>query len=159
MNYDIWFLFEQFRSLSVGGKIAVVCGHILVLLLAMLWATFLARRRSVRTSSAHTEFIGHPTENPNERADNPQENENLEKPKQGHIIGSDLLSNPSDNRGDWYLHYQTGDETPKDKQRIPKSCHIATIVNKLRRRVTHSGTEPYSNNLMHSILNSGTYLL
>jgi hypothetical protein len=142
MNYDIWFLFEQFRSLSVGGRIAVICGHILALFLAILWAKFLARRRSARASSMHTEFIGHPTANPNERADSYQEDENLEKPKQGDIIGSDLLSNPSDKRSKWYLHYQAGDESPKNHQWIPKSCHIQTIINKLRRRVNQSGKEP-----------------
>jgi hypothetical protein len=135
MNYDIWFLFKQFGSLSLGGKIAVVGGHIIVLLLMMLWATFLGRKQGDRASSVHTDSVRHPIENPNECTDNPQENKNLEKPKQGDIIGSSLLSNPSDNRSNWYLNYQTGDKTPNNKQRIPKSCHLQTIINKLRRAV------------------------
>jgi len=142
VNYDFWFLLKQFQSLSIGGKMAVVCGHILVLLIVAQLASFLERRRNTRASSMQAEFIGHPTIKCNQRGNNAQENENLEKPKEGDIIGSGLLSNQSDNRSDWYFHYQADGERQNHKWWIPKPRHIGTIVNRLRRRVNESGKEP-----------------
>jgi hypothetical protein len=147
MNFDIWYLFEHFRTLPFTGKVAVISGYILVLLVSILWARFLARKQNTRASSTETELAKRPTENAHDCANNSQESGNLEKPKEDGIIRLGFVGKLPNNRGNWYLHYQTENKRQDNEQRSLKPvtrcpAHIHTILDKLRRRVNQSGKEP-----------------
>ena len=138
MNYDIWFLFEQFRSLSVGGKIAFVCGHILVLLLIILCETHREQRQNAKRSpTAIPCSIIEPAEKLIHTISTCPQKGNL---RNAHKRLAYLLETFRNSLGKYQLHYQSkinGDSPTHQFQR-----HIRDIVNKLRRGVNQSGKEP-----------------
>jgi hypothetical protein len=143
MNYNIWLLFEEFQSLSIGGKIAIVASHILVVLLLMLWEEFRVQRHNAKRSSTATlnplsqpvEKLVHTVNTPCKRY-NPNN-----RPSRG-ILNTF--------RNNWiqphlYCERSNSGNTPFH----PFRWHIRTIVNKLRRRVNQSGKEPLRRSLIY----------
>jgi hypothetical protein len=158
----IWFLSDEFLNLTVGGKVAVVASYILAMLLIMLWATFPTRKRDVKTLPMNTTYsTEQPIEKPKNCTSNCYENENLQKPEEGGIIGSGLLSKLPNGIKKWCVYYSANEDRQNPKQhflwsiinsigRARTTCifsrwHIKYIVNKLQRRVNQSGKEPSVN--------------
>lgn len=138
MNYNFWFLLEQFRSLSVGGKIAVVAGHIVGLLLIILLETYRTQRHEAKRLSKPTSCsIVEPAEEPIHARTASQKKGNFGNKGKGMTYFLEGLRN---GWRKYQLHYQA--ENPRDSPMYPTQRHIRAIVNKLRRRVNHSGKEP-----------------
>jgi hypothetical protein len=137
MNYNIWLLFEEFQSLSIGGKIAIVAAHILVVLLLILLEEFRVQRHETKKSLTTTldSPLIKPVEKPvhtiytsceRQKSDN-HPNRGIRNTFRNNLIQPHLYCRRS-NSGNAPLH--------------PFHSHIPTIINKLRRRVNQSGKEP-----------------
>ena len=136
MNYNIWLLFEEFQSLSIGGKIVVVAWHILAILCLMLWEESKAQKHDARESSTatpnslieYTEKLVHTNKNPHERG-------NPHKRSCGGIMNT--------LRNSWIqAHLYCKANKKGDRSIYQFRSHIRTIVNWLRRGVNQSGKEP-----------------
>jgi len=134
VNYDIWFLFEQFRSLSIGGKIAMVSGHVLVILLIVLWETSRAQRHNAKRLSATTI---EPTEKLIHTIGTSPQKGNLCNAHKGLTY---LLETFRNSLSKYHLYYQS--DKDGNSPTYPVQRHMRAIVNKLRRRVNQSGKEP-----------------
>jgi hypothetical protein len=137
MNYNIWLLCKEFQGLSIGGKIAIVAAHILVVLLLILLEEFRVQRHEAKKSLTTTldSPLIEPVEKPihticapceRQESDN-HPNRGIRNTLRNNLIHPDLYCRRS-NSGNTPLH--------------PFHSHISTIINKLRRRVNQSGKEP-----------------
>ena len=137
MNYNIWLWLEEFQSLSIGGKIAIVAAHILIVLLLILLEEFRVQRHETRKSL--TTMLDSPLIEP------------VEKPV--HTIYTSCERQKSDNHSTrgirntfrnklihprLYCRRSNSGNTPLH----PFHSHTSGIINKLRRRVNESGKEP-----------------
>jgi hypothetical protein len=125
MNYNIWFLFEQFRSLSISDRVLVVLGYILVMLLITL---MVAPHSDLAKKPVHTKGTG-------------CKNGKLYKVYRG--VGH-LLNKSANSGREYKVDYERRAE--RNEQTYRPQWHIHTIVGKLKRIVNHSGTEPLFTN-------------
>lgn len=121
MNYDIWFLFKQFMSLSISDRMMTILGYILVMLLITLMAV------------PHSDLAEKPVHTRSTR----RKNGKLYK---AHVWLSYLLDKSANSRREYQVDYERRAE--RNEQAYRPQWHILTIVNKLRRRVNQSGKEP-----------------
>jgi len=123
VTYDIWFLFKQFMSLSINGRILVVLGYILVMLLIILIV------------APHSDLAKKPVHAKGTR----RKNGKLYKVYRG--VGY-LLNKFTNSGREYQVDYERRAE--RNEQAYRPQLHIRTIVNWLRRRVNQSGKEPQS---------------
>jgi hypothetical protein len=121
VNYDIWFLFKQFMSLSISGRVLVVLGYILVMLLITLMV------------APHSDLAKKPVHTKGTRC----KNSKLYKVHRG--VGY-LLDKSANSGREYQVDYERRAE--RNEQAYRPQWHIRTIVNKLFRRVNQSGKEP-----------------
>jgi len=153
------FLCEQFQSLSAAGKMAVIAGYILVILLIMLWAMFPIRKRKAKTLPTNMAYlVPQPTQEAKNYRHNSEESQNLYKPEKSDVIGSGVYSKLPNNFGNRHIHYHTNNKRQDSKnnslQRIValtraaipsfSQSHIDNILNRLTRRVNQSRKAPPS---------------
>ena len=136
MNYNIWLLFEEFLSLSIGGKIATVASYVLVVLLLILWEEFRTQRRATKKpSTTPLNSLSEPTKKFVHAINTSYERE------ESHNHPSRGILNTF--RNNWIQCYLYGKSSNSSNTPFyPFRWHISTIVNKLRRRVNESGKEP-----------------
>jgi len=111
-----WFLSEQFQSLSAAGKIAVIAGYILVILLIMLWAIFPIRKRKAKTLPTNMAYpVPQPTQEAKNYRHNSEESQNLYKPEKSDVIRSGVYSKLPNNFGNRHIHYHTNNKRQDSK--------------------------------------------
>ena len=137
MNYNIWLLFEDFQSLSIGGKIAIVAAHILVVLLLILLEEFRVQRNETKKSLTTTldSSLIEPVKKPVYAINTPCERDKSHnRPSRGIL---NIF------RNNWIQPHLYGKPSSSGNNPFhPFHSHMSTIVNKLRRRVNESGKEP-----------------
>jgi hypothetical protein len=142
MNLSTCVLFQYFLELSVWGKVAVIAGYILVILLIMLYETSKAQRYdSERLPTVMPNSVIEKTEKLVHTITTSTSKENQYNPhkRAWHLLeafrinfSKPIIYCESRTDGNNIAHHL--------QQHIVK--HIGTIVNKLRRRVNESGKEP-----------------
>ena len=149
----IWFLTDEFRSLTATGKIAVVAGFILMILLVTLWARWLTRKHDAMKLPVSVQPSANKLVEKCKDATSESTNSNdLQKQRKNRVIWHCLLSTFRNDLRKWRFQYHAEDDGYNQKDPVqtqtrtrfsfPQSRHIRTIVNKLRRRVNQSGKEP-----------------
>lgn len=147
----IWFLSEQFRSLSIAGKIAAIAGFVLVVLLITLLDMYFAKRHDA--STLPTEQLA---ENRPDGDSSHANCDDMPQHRKGGIVWHYLLGKVLNNWGNNRIHYYskhdgtTHNQSPLDGSAKPTRVifrfsisHIRTIVNWLKGRVNQSGKEPF----------------
>ena len=154
MNYNIWLLFEDFRSLTIGGKIVIVAAHILVVLLLILLEEFRTQRHDAKKSSTTTlNSLIKPVKKPVHtiytscERDKPHNcpNRGILNTFRNNLIQPHLYCKCSTNRDSPSHPFRYSCSSiirwARATFRIPIS-HIKNIVAKLRKLVNQSGEEP-----------------
>jgi len=148
-----------FRVLVGSDKLEIIGLYLLVIIPAIAWARFIAKRHDAKWPSSLASYLGNQgIKNCKNDSNSTQECDNQHKPKKDSIVWLQLLRkccyNLRLNLPYCHTHKERDDQKQPSNQCQAKNfhwsriflmfpvSHIRTIVNKLRRRVNHSGTEP-----------------
>ena len=151
-----------FRVLVDSNKFEVIGLYLLVIILAIAWARFIAKKHDARRVSILASYLGNQGIKNHKKDNNgTQERDTQHKLEKRHIIWSYLLSKFCYKARTDFPYYQTDNERDEQKQpsyqRQPKNFghikvilrfprwHISAIVKRLYRRVNQSGKEPHHN--------------
>ena len=125
---------DAFQSLTVGGKIAFISGHILVILLIMLWEMHAAHSHDAKRliTAEHAEKLVHTVQTS-------PKNDDIQNVHSGVRY---LLDKFCNNLRKPPFYYQSGDDGDNPPCHLQSQRHIRIIVDWLRKRVNQSGKEP-----------------
>jgi hypothetical protein len=137
MNFH-WLWLEWFQSLPITGKVAIIAGHILVLLLIMLDAIATSQKGDANKSPTAMTCSSEPAVKLIQAIRNSPKKGNLYNTNKrvGQLLN--LFCNKSLIKHLFY--YQTCDEGDKPTHKV--QSHIRNIVAKLRKLVNQNGKEP-----------------